>query len=295
LNDKELLAQRIVDILTKLNAGETLKTHQLANEYNVSIRTIQRDINSRLAFLPIERSGQDISLSPNALGKLSAKDILNFAQLSGIGELFPSLDSKFIVSLLRQEFNAPYRITGNEFELNQSSIKEKMTKIEWSITNQELCNFSYKGKQYRNVAPYKLINHNQVWYLMAVDQGKLKSFHLEQLQSLMSNGSKFTPDPEITEQINQSDSIYIANEKSEVVVKVSSEVAHYFKRRQLLPEQRIDKELESGELIVSSKIAYDLEIVPLIKYWMPHLQVISPNVIHQRVVDDIKNYLQSLN
>ena len=94
------------------------------------------------------------------------------------------------------------------------------------------------------------------------------------------------------EQIKQSNDIYIAEDKTEVVLKVSSHVAHYFKRRNIIPNQNIDKELETGELIVSSRIAYDLQIIPLIKYWMPHLQVISPREIHEQVIADIEQFKQ---
>jgi predicted DNA-binding transcriptional regulator YafY len=105
----------------------------------------------------------------------------------------------------------------------------------------------------------------------------------------------FEFDSEINNQINQSQDIYIASpeEKTEVVLKVSPAVAHYFKRRDLLPNQVIDKELDSGELIISSKVAHDLQIIPLIKYWMPHLQVISPKEIHEQVITDIEKYQQT--
>jgi len=88
MEHKELLAQRIADIITKLNLGESLNINDLAEEFNVSTRTIQRDINERLAFLPLERNGNKISLCATALGKLTKKDIRNFAQLSGISQLY---------------------------------------------------------------------------------------------------------------------------------------------------------------------------------------------------------------
>ena len=56
MKERELLAQRIVDIITQLNMGETLDIDELAAQFNVSKRTIQRDINSRLAFFPLIKS-----------------------------------------------------------------------------------------------------------------------------------------------------------------------------------------------------------------------------------------------
>ncbi|MGK0269452.1 MAG: putative DNA-binding transcriptional regulator YafY [Cocleimonas sp.] len=292
MENRELLAQRIVDVITQLNAGEILDIDELAEQFNVSKRTIQRDINSRLSFLPLQREGSKVSLLQNSLGKLTHKDIRNFAELIGAKELFPSLDSHFITSLLSNEFNSPYMVTGNAFEHDQAAIRKNLKKIESAIHQQTLITFSYKEKQYSNISPYKLINHNQVWYLAALDNDQLKTFHLAGLTAIFSLEKQFSLDENISEQIKQSDSIYIAeaSEKIEVVLKVSPVVAHYFKRRQLLPEQIIDKELESGELIVSSKISYDLQIVPLIKYWMPHLQVISPKEIHDQIIKDIDEF-----
>ena len=72
----------------------------------------------------------------------------------------------------------------------------------------------------------------------------------------------------------------------EVILKASAQIAYYFKRRITLPNQVIEKELESGELIISVKVANDMQIIPLIKYWIPELDVISPQsllkTIHQQ-------------
>lgn len=58
MEEHDKLAQRLGMILTKLNAGEHLQIASLAQEFNVSERTIQRDLNKRLSYLPLEREGQ---------------------------------------------------------------------------------------------------------------------------------------------------------------------------------------------------------------------------------------------
>ncbi len=294
MEHKELLAQRITDILIKLNAGETLVIDELVEQFGTSKRTIQRDINERLAFLPLERSGGKIKLAKAALGKLSKQDINNFAQMCGISELFPSLDSRFITSLLSNVYQSPYLVTGNEFEHDKDIINTNLKKLEAAINQQKLITFQYKSKSYSNIAPYKLINHNQVWYIAILEKNsvkkKIKTFHLGNIKALFTLNDSFELCENTLKQIEQSDDIYIAEDKTEVVLKVSTQVAHYFKRRNILPNQNIDKELETGELIVSSKVAYNLQIIPLIKYWMPHLQVIRPEEIHQQVMVDVTAY-----
>lgn len=53
----EKLAYRLASILSKLNEGERLDTHQLAEEFAIDVRTIQRDLNERLNFLAWNERG----------------------------------------------------------------------------------------------------------------------------------------------------------------------------------------------------------------------------------------------
>ncbi|VTU06339.1 HTH domain [Actinobacillus porcinus] len=49
MTKSSILAYRLSEILVLLNQGKRLDTHQLAEEFNVSVRTIQRDIRDRFA------------------------------------------------------------------------------------------------------------------------------------------------------------------------------------------------------------------------------------------------------
>ena len=74
-NDK--LSIRLTQILLKLNSGEILSLDDLALEFNVSKRTIQRDINERFSYLPLIKKDGYIRIEEYCLGKLSFKDILD--------------------------------------------------------------------------------------------------------------------------------------------------------------------------------------------------------------------------
>ena len=43
--DHDPLVRRLVDILTRLNSGEALLPQELAREYSVTPRPVQRDLN----------------------------------------------------------------------------------------------------------------------------------------------------------------------------------------------------------------------------------------------------------
>jgi predicted DNA-binding transcriptional regulator YafY len=47
-HDYDKILTRLVNILSKLNDGEALSVKELAEEFGVSTKTIQRDFNERL-------------------------------------------------------------------------------------------------------------------------------------------------------------------------------------------------------------------------------------------------------
>jgi len=72
--EHDTLAIRLAQILTMFNDGRRLTLKELAEEFSVSARTIQRDFE-RLSTLPIKKENGYYHLEEYALGKLSFKDI----------------------------------------------------------------------------------------------------------------------------------------------------------------------------------------------------------------------------
>ncbi|MFZ7156605.1 hypothetical protein ACLS0M_07785 [Avibacterium avium] len=84
------LAQRISALLVDLNMGKRVDINQLAERFEVSIRTLQRDINERLDFLPWEELGPRFyKLNRQKLDILTEEDIQRFALFASISNLFP--------------------------------------------------------------------------------------------------------------------------------------------------------------------------------------------------------------
>jgi len=286
------LAERLASIITQLNDAKTLSISSLAEEYNVSARTLQRDLNERLSFLPILEDKGHYSLAPSALGKLSPKDIRHFAAISGIESLYPNLDTRFICSILSQAIDSPYLIKGHNYE-PKHKVEPNLNKLEEIILNKKCISFDYKDKQYKNIHAYRLVNSKGIWYLAAVDNTKLKTFHLSELSHILEQAESFTIQQELMALIEENEGIFFSETKFEVVVKVSKSIASYFKRRNVFPNQVIEKELESGELLVSSKVTITCEILPLIKYWVPNIHVISPVEIKDQLRNELKLYVST--
>lgn len=71
--------------------GEKLNVDELADEFNVTTRTIRTDLNKRLIHFPIVCKNGRYFLSDNS--NLKNYDFINFSKKSGVSGLYPSIDN----------------------------------------------------------------------------------------------------------------------------------------------------------------------------------------------------------
>jgi hypothetical protein len=76
------------------------------------------------------------------------------------------------------------------------------------------------------------------------------------------------------------------------VLKVDKEVAAYFKRRKLIANQVIEKELEDGSLLLSTKVGHLNQVLPIVRYWIPHLRIISPETLQADMERELADYFR---
>lgn len=288
------LSDRLANILTKLSLGQSLSYKQLKDEFNVTERTIRRDIDRlSAANLPIlkDEKSNNFFLQTYYVGKITPKDIQSFAQLSGIAGLYPNLDISFIRELLDKHASEVYTAKGNSFE-EASQYADLFKAISNAIKNKRIFQFIYNDKQ-RRVKPYKLVHHHGSWYLAAVQAGQLRAFKLSRMSDYKKvlDLDKFTLDPIVIKQLENEESIWFGNDKNQILLKVSTEIAEHVKQRQIFPEQKIEQVFENGDLLVSSRIAHNDQIKSSIRFWLPHVRVQDPIELQHEIEEDLKQYL----
>lgn len=287
----EKLSHRLVDILTRLNSGELLNPVDLAEEYNTSLRTIQRDFGERLIYLPLQKVNGCFKLDTSYLGCLNFGDIKQFAMLSGVLGMYPALDKHFIRELLDNRASMTYTSKG-QFHEDPKRYAKFFDVFKLAIQEHRQVSFLYKDTP-RVVQPYRLIHHHGCWYLAAVRKGELRAYRLSRIQmpAVQHEMNRFKPDPLILKQLENEESIWFGIEKQEVVLTINQVIASHFQQRQLLPEQATVKELANGDLIVSSKITHAMQLLPLVRYWIPHVKIVNPVELQQQLDAELKQYL----
>lgn len=290
----DTLVYRLAQMLVKLNQGEKLDPQALADEFGVNLRTIQRDLNVRFAYLPLAKTEGRYHLDPTFLGKLNTRDIERFAGLAGVSGLFPSLSDDFLRDIFDARIQSALLVKGHHYE-NLAGKEASFSQLELAIVSRRHITFDYiredGAKSYATIAAFKLMNNKGIWYLVARDGDKLKTFSFAKIDGLRLLDTQFDPDPEIDKKLAQEDGVWLGGESKEIVLKIASNVAGYFKRRRLIANQVIEKELEDGGLIISAKVGHPNQVLPIVRYWIPHIRIISPEGLQGEMERELATYL----
>jgi predicted DNA-binding transcriptional regulator YafY len=294
--DRDTIASRLAGILALLNEGKKLQPTELAEQFNVDLRTIQRDLRERLAFLDLVKTDGAYHLPLEHQGRLGLGELERFAALAGVQGLFPSLNTEFMRTLLSDHLqkSSPLLVKAPAYE-DISEHAQVFKMLEHAVRHRRVVSFSYEKEQglksYVHLEPYKLINHSGVWYAACADQGQMKAFTLSKIRGLDVSHAIFVREMQHEQMLEEEDSIWLNANKTEVVLKVQKAAAHYFMRRKLIGGQVIEKELADGGLIVSGKVAHPNQILPIVRYWLPNVRIISPEGLQVEMERELRGYL----
>ena len=291
---QDTIARRLARLIDRLNKGERLDPQQLAVDFEVNLRTIQRDLNERLHFLGLDKSEGLYRMSGPRLGLLTQQDIERFASVAGLQGLHPRLGSELLKDLLDSRLQS-LQIHGHHYE-DLNGHEDSFRQLKQAIERHHPVSFRYRKpageKLVEGLEPYKLVNHSGIWYLAACDAGALKSYTFTKISALfVEPDRRFEPDPAVVSTLAQEDSIWLNFKKTEVVLKIGRDAADYFRRRKLIDGQKIEKELADGGLLVSCLIAHPNQILPIVRYWLPNIHVISPEGMQQQLEKQLRDYL----
>lgn len=291
----DTIAYRLSQILVKLNQGDHLDPADLAEEFGTHIRTIQRDLKVRMAHLPLLKTRGRYHMDPTYLGKLNFNDIERFATLAGVKGLFPSLSRDFLKEALGEQSDPVWVVRGHHYE-DLSGHQEIFDKLKDAITESRILNLAMlkdgKVKSYQAVQPYRLINTKGIWYLAAVHDEKLKTFGIGKISNVHALSETFTRDPDVEESLEMQEGIWHSSQVQKVLLSVAPEAAEYFKRRQLVPHQKVIEENVDGTLLIETQVGHQNQILPIVRYWIPSVRIVSPLVFQEALDDALRRYLE---
>ncbi len=300
-HDYDKILTRLTVILSRLNDGEALSVKALAEEFNVSDRTIQRDFNERLISFPVYQEKKKWKMQDGfRLEKSSSVEeavVLDIMEklMEGAGRQFSTKANKLLSKIKNETLNPIYA------KLDIEDIGDKLKEVqelEIAITNKKQikCNYDFEGyRKALDLKPLKIANYEGFWYLIALDSRNdiLKKYYLKNIKNIQLLDKTFKSTAKLDKLLDNSISIWFQQdiEPYRVVLNISSDVAKYFKRKPISKSQITEAIYDDGSMDVSLEITNDMEIIPFIKYWIPHVRVLEPRSVKETIEEDLKIYL----
>lgn len=276
----DTILTRLTRIIQRLQAGETLRVPQLAEEFGVSRKTIQRDLHERLTNYPIVADGIGWKLlatektTPSQSEKVVLETLRQLAH--NIGGMFASLANRLLNQLDNTEHHA---FSTHLYLQDPTPIMTVMSECEQAIESHHEIRFLHKAI-WRRVQPYKLVNFDGYWYLygLDVDKQRLKTWYLADMSGISATQLGFDHNEFALQQLALAMNVWFepSNTPFSVTLLAESSVARYFQRRPLSRSQQIITHHDNGDLTLQLTVTSEAEVLHEIKKWMPYLRVIEP-------------------
>ena len=180
--DKALF--RYTQIIAKLYSGAKLSNVELSKEFQVSTKTIQRDFAKLVSMFPIFQDKKLWQLEKDFEFKenLSIEDDITLKLLSQVSKSFDKSFAKRadkLLSRIDDNINSPIY---TKVELEDISHKlYEFAQIEKAINSNHKIEITYNLDDYSYetvVNPYKIVNFEGFWYLIAKRKNNLRRYYL---------------------------------------------------------------------------------------------------------------------
>lgn len=293
--------KRHAEILERLENGEELSISELAREWNVDPKTIQRDFDKLKQMYParVER-GEDKKKYRKPISRRAQNDgdmVLEMLE-SMVKDMGVDFYKKAhpLLERLQRQIKSPFYTRldvediGSKFDIVMRL--EKAIDLKREITLSYTPYGEKEPKEYTNVQPIKVIVYEGFWYLLAQHGEYTKKFYLKAMHSCDLTETIFKHNPKIIDSLENSVNVWFSTtaEPYEVILWVDPEVVTYFERKPIVKSQKLYKKKDgSAEMVL--KITREEEIYPILKFWMPSLRVIEPLWIQEKFTEMLTQYL----
>ena len=292
--------ERINQIYARLiNNTSGVTITDLAKELDVSTKTIQRDLHEVLASHGAVKCGRFWKIDPSlASDSLAPKERVIIAILDemakGGGRAFYG-KAHSLLAQITQQLEHPIFANLDSESLEEAHI-ESFEKIENSIKTKMEIEFDYKQKHFQ-VKPLKLAFFDGFWYLLTLDTNdfdQFKKFHLKSISNLSFLNQTFTMPQLVEDRLKKANSIWFdLSEEFDVKLLVSKDIAKFFERKPLKGQSITGKDAD-GSIEITLAITNEMEIMPLIQWYMPHIKVLEPDWLADSIKAKVSAYLSEI-
>lgn len=309
MNTKKSTLQ--LHLLKELLEGKKISIKNFSAAHEVSVRTIQRYIEDIVEVFGenLLKDGDSYLLISN---NFLEKNILSFDknELEVFVDLFSLLDFEFInkfdknssnlLNKLQKKYSDTYMIKQRALE-SIVSQKALISDIKQAIKNKRYVNIKYFSDKefiFKEARLLKIICTDGNFYLAALTNDEInngfKFLRLNFIKDIEILKNTFHKDLYAEDFLKKFQTIFsnYLKEPYEVIIEIDKSIKRFFKQKNFLSTQKIIEEKEN--LILSYEITNDMEILPLVKKWLPLIKIISPLSTKEKFKKEIETYLNEI-
>lgn len=204
----------------------------------------------------------------------------------------------FSKKILQQEYGSPFYAKMPE-GVGIGKDAPFITEIEEAVGENRKILLKYrhgeKIKTYK-LRPLKIVSYEGFWYLLSRAEGRdwLLKFRLERIAGVDVLDEYFDEPANLKMMLEESVNVWFSERRQKkIVLKVDKDAAPFFRQKRYFPLQKIKKENRDGSLIVETTVCDDMEVLPAVKSWIPHIIVMRPEKFKQDIVRMLKSYLRA--
>jgi len=205
-------------------------------------------------------------------------------------------EEPLLIQNLRKDIQSIYLIYEPPLEMINPMFLDE---IKRAIKNRQYVTLIYQSnlpETYIEIQLHRIIYAEGNWYLAIHDPNWEKRYNLLRInfiKEMTLHAKTFHRDIEIERAINSFQSLFSKPDAKsfEVIVEVSSQIMRHFKEKKHLKSQKIIQESRK-KLTLSFQVTDAMVVMPLIKKWMPHMRVVSPRHIQERLCRDAEFFLK---
>lgn len=297
-NTKYNRINQIYEMLKNNVHGMTIT--ELSKELDVSTKTIQRDLYEVLNSFGAIKEGRTWKIDPKLTqDNLASNEKMILGILDemakGAGGIFYS-KAHSLLSQITQQLEHPIfaNINGEYLEEKNIALFEQ---IEKAIKQKVEIKFDYENYNFY-VKPLKLAFFDGFWYLLALDikndKETFKKYHLKTIKNIQTLDKTFEIPQIVEDRLRYANSVWF-NLDEQFVVKlfIDKSIKKYFERKPLRG-QSINGVDRDGSIEIEIKLTHEMEIMPLIFWYIPFIKVLEPQWLADDVKERVQGYLKEI-
>lgn len=285
----------------------------------LSEKSIRRDIDIVRKFFPLAcelisgEKGCYKAITKQAFENFMTPEVLSLMALTfsmaSKSDLFDNFDldedDKKIVSKELKKINEVYEFKNKPFE-STSMDRNILRVLERSIETGKCITVEYptrNGMEKIKAKPYKILFMSENFYLACEseqnEEYRFSLYRISKIKTIEETSKTYQKNLELVEFIKDIQTpfaVYKPGYKKyliEVKVRVSREKAFFFTSKKHLKSQQIVETKEDGSLIVSFRVSQEMEMENLIKSWLPHMKVLEPLSLKEKIEKELREYLKT--